>query len=112
MSCADVLAVSPARMRRLALDWEDAAATVRTQATTIADVAHSGIGDLGRINQFLVPVLGGFLLTAERAAVECADSLDDAAAATRAVGEEIREVDEEIAAQLRAPRSVVRGVMA
>lgn len=110
MSCTDTLAVRPIMLRGLGGMWEDVATQVRVEASTVGQVALSGIDDLGRINRFLGPTLARFLMAAHCAAEECAEALDDAGAAVRITGEEIRSTDEEVAAQLRAATTVVQGV--
>lgn len=104
------MVVRPIMLRRLGHAWDEAAGQVRREASTVVEVAASGIDDLGRINQFLAPTLVGFLESAHMAAVACAEALDGAAESARLTAEDIVTTDEGVAELARSGQPVVEGV--
>lgn len=90
------LDVHPESLRTLGRLWEDAAKTTQSHGETLTSVGAGG-HQFGRINQFLVPALVGFVALTRDAALAQGEQWEEGAIALRKSTLDLESTDGDVA---------------
>lgn len=99
------LDVHPESLQSLGRCWDRAAQDAPTYVETLSSVGAGG-HQFGRLNQFLVPALTGFVAATRLAVIASGEQWDECAVALRQSALDLQTTDGDVARLMRRPRTV------